>query len=68
MEKKLEQFYLDLKKLLNKHDLTMECMDNYDGQDRWCGQTFTLRSKTPKNGRYEVYVESLNDFVENVSD
>lgn len=53
---------------MNKHSLTMECMDNYDGKGRWCGQTFTLRSKEPKNDRYEIYVESLSDFVDNGSD
>jgi len=64
MKDKLEQFYSELKQLMNKHELTMECMDNYDGNDRWCGQTFTLRSREAKNGRYEIYMESLEEFVD----
>jgi len=68
MNKKLKSFYSELKQLMNRYELTMECMDNYDGMGRWCGQTFTLRSKEPKNDVYEIYTESLNDFVENGSE
>jgi hypothetical protein len=65
-DKKLTDFYADLRAVMEKHDLIMYCMDEYN-RDGWCGQTFILRSKEPVDGNYPIYTESLSDFVENAS-
>ena len=65
-DKTLTDFYADLRAVMEKHNLIMDCMDEYN-RDGWCGQTFILRSKKPVNGRYPIYTESLSEFVENAS-
>lgn len=64
---KLEDFYKDARALMEKHGLVMECFDNYNGHGEWCGYDFTLRSKEPVNDRYPIHMESIKEFVENVS-
>ena len=62
-DKTLTDFYADLRAVMDKHNLIMDCRDEYN-DDGWCGQQFTLRSKDPVNGKYPIYTESLSEFVE----
>lgn len=59
----LNDFYNDLTLLMQKHELTMDYMDEYN-EDGWCGQKFILRSKEPVDGEHIVYIEDIGDFVE----
>ena len=62
---RLKLFYIELRDLLNKHDLVMYSYREFDGRDEYIGRSFTLRSKTydEETGVYEVYTDNLEEFT-----
>lgn len=64
---KLEDFYKDVRDLLDKYNLVIECSDNYNGHGEWCGYLFTLRSREAVNDKFPICVNSIEEFIDNLS-
>ena len=42
--KETKKFIKDLRKVFKKHKVYLDVCDDYDGEDRYCGQTIEIRS------------------------
>ena len=63
----LEKFYEDMAKLLKKHNLRLQHFDNYDLDDDFLNQGFSLNRISELRDRYDINISSLQEFIDGVN-